>query len=163
MSEKDLGKALLQLDAATLASIPDARQQTWNILARDRGRVRLLTVLTVCVWLLAALLILGGLVGFGMIIPKQVKLMQDLEEGKLTPAERDSIQRTVLVGFQKGTLMIAFSVAVMSLTAVFTLLLIFASRRATLRQVNASLVEISEQLKQLRPTGNPPPSAAGTA
>ena len=76
--------------------------------------------------------------------------MHELEEGKLTPAQRDDIQRTLLIGFQKGTLLIAFSVAVMSLTAVFTILLIFASRRATLRQVNASLVEISEQLKQLR-------------
>jgi len=29
-------------------------------------------------------------------------------------------------------------------------LLIFSSRRATLRQVNISLMEVSEQLKQLR-------------
>jgi hypothetical protein len=29
-------------------------------------------------------------------------------------------------------------------------LLVFASRRATLRQVNAGLLEVSEQLKQLR-------------
>jgi hypothetical protein len=36
------------------------------------------------------------------------------------------------------------------LAAVCTVLLILLSRRATLRQVNASLVEISEQLKQLR-------------
>ena len=44
MSEKDLGKALLRLDASTLAAVPDARQQTWNILAHDRRRVRFLTL-----------------------------------------------------------------------------------------------------------------------
>jgi hypothetical protein len=161
MSEKDLGKSLLHLDAAALSAVPDARQQTWNILARDRGRVRLLTGITALVWLFAALLVVGGLVGFGMIIPKQEKLMRDLEDGKLTPAQRDDIQRTLLVGFQKGTLLIAFSVAVMSLTVVCTILLILATRRATLRHVNASLVEISEQLKQLRAT--PPPSTTGIA
>jgi uncharacterized membrane protein HdeD (DUF308 family) len=163
MSEKDLGKALLQLDAAKLASVPDTRQQTWNILTRDRVRVRLLTGVTIFVWLLAAFLVIASLVGFGLIIPQQAKLMQELDEGKLTPAERDTIQRSILVGLFKGTLMIAFSVAVMSLTAIFTVLLIFASRRATLRQVNASLMEISEQLRQPRPRDNPPPSAAGTA
>jgi hypothetical protein len=33
-----------------------------------------------------------------------------------------------------------------------------ASRRATLRQINASLLEISEQLKELRKS-SPPPSS----
>jgi hypothetical protein len=163
MSEKDLGKALLNLDAATLAVVPNAQQQTWNILARDRGRVRLLTGVTIAAWLVAALLVFGGLVGFGLIFPQQAQLMQDLQAERLTPAERDDIQRTLLVGFQKGTLLIAFSVAVMSVTAVFTILLIFASRRATLRQVNASLVEISEQLKHLRLAANPPSGASGVA
>ena len=150
MSEKDLGKALLRLDASTLAAVPDARQQTWNILAHDRRRVRFLTTVTVCVWLLSAVLVFGGLIGFGLIMPEQAKMMRELQEGKMLPTQRDEIQRYLLMSFQKGTLMIAFSVAVMSVTAVSTVLLIVASRRATLRHVNASLVEISEQLKQLR-------------
>ena len=49
--------------------------------------------------------------------------------------------------FQLSTLA---AVAVLTLATLCTVLLLFASRRATLRQVNASLVEISEQLKQLR-------------
>ena len=158
MSEKDLGKALLRLDAGTLTAVPDARQQTWSILARDKRRVRFLTTLTVCVWLLSAVLVFGGLIGFSIIMPEQAKLMRELQARKLTPAERDEAQRYLLVGFQKGTLMIAFSVAVMSVTAVFTVLLIVASRRATLRHVNASLIEISEQLKLLRQS-TPPGSA----
>jgi hypothetical protein len=37
------------------------------------------------------------------------------------------------------------------LAAVCTVLLILMSRRATLRQINASLIEISERLKLLQP------------
>ena len=94
MSEKELGKALLNLDALALAGVPDARQQTWLVLERDRRRVRRLTALTVLVWVLAMLL---------------------------------------------------------ALAAICTVRLVFASRRATLRQLNASLLEVAEQLKRLRP------------
>src|SRR5271165_1848712 len=114
MSEKELGKSLLNLDAASLAAIPDARRQTWNILARDRRRVRLLTIATICVWLLAILLVFGALVGFGLIMPQQAKLMTELDQGKLTAAEREVSQRNILAGFLKGTLLIAFSVAILS-------------------------------------------------
>ena len=53
MSEKELGEALLKLDAAALAGVPDQRQQVWRILERDRRRVRMLTWGVVLVWLLA--------------------------------------------------------------------------------------------------------------
>jgi hypothetical protein len=163
MSEHELRKALLRLDAMDLAGMVDARVQTWAVLERDRLRVRRLTALTVAVWVFAGLLILGGLVSYGFIMPMQALLAQQAEEGKATPAQREEAQRQVLVAFMKGTLLIAFSVAVMAVAALTTVLLILASRRATLRQVNASLVEISEQLKQLRQAlATPPPGPAGT-
>jgi hypothetical protein len=152
MSEKDLGKALLRLDATELAGTPDSRQQTWKVLENDRRRVRLLTIVTVLIWLLATMLVVLGLVGYGLTFPEQALLMQNIQAGKLTQAERDETQRVVLVAFQKGTLLIAFSVAIMAMAALSTVFLILASRRATLRHVNASLVEIGEQLKQLRQT-----------
>ncbi len=165
MNEKDLGKNLLHMDAVTLTTVPDARQQTWNILARDRRRVRFWTTISILVWLLAALLVFGGLVGYGFIFPEQAKLMQELQQkNDLTLEQRNNLQFTLLAGFQKGTLLIAFSVAVLSLFALCTVFLILATRRATLRQVNASLIEISEQLKQLRvPASTPPPASAGSA
>jgi hypothetical protein len=49
------------------------------------------------------------------------------------------------------------------LAAVCTVLLILLSRRATLRQINASLVEISEELKLLRQSpANRPRESTGT-
>src|SRR5262249_51933394 len=50
------------------------------------------------------------------------------------------------------------------LAPITTVLLVLMSRRATLRQINANLSEISEQLKQMRqPTPREPREASGTA
>jgi hypothetical protein len=54
------------------------------------------------------------------------------------------------LGLMKGTLLIAFSIAALTLAAICTVLLNLTTRRATLRQINASLLEISDQLKELR-------------
>ncbi|OWK38041.1 hypothetical protein [Fimbriiglobus ruber] len=160
MNEKDIGTALLRVDAGDAR---DPRVHTRLVLDRDRRRVRLLMGLTVLVWLTAGALVLAGLVNFGLTFPRQAKLVHDVETGELTPAQRDEAQRLVLVSFQKGTLLIAFSVAVMAVGALATVVLIFASRRATVRQLNAGLVEIARQLEELRrsaaSSGPPSPSA----
>jgi hypothetical protein len=51
-----------------------------------------------------------------------------------------------------GTVFLAGSSLLILLAALSTIMLIFASRRATLRQVNANLLEVSEQLRQLQHT-----------
>ena len=48
MSESDVGKALLKVDALDLAGVPDSQQLTWKILEHDRRLVRRLTALTSC-------------------------------------------------------------------------------------------------------------------
>jgi hypothetical protein len=151
MSEKELGKALLNLDALALAGVPDARQQTWRVLERDRRRVRRLTALTVAVWVLAMLLALGVLVAFGFLFPQYARLVHGVEQGKLTQAQGQEMLRVYLMGLQKNLLIQALSVAALALAAICTVRLVYASRRATLRQLNASLIEIAEQLKRLRP------------
>jgi hypothetical protein len=151
VSEKELGEALLRLDAAALAGVPAQQQQVWKILESDRRRVRLLSWVVTLTWLLAGALVVGGMISYGFTFPMQALLREKIEQGKLTPQERDQMQLVVLMSFQKGTLLIAFSVLVMAGAALWTVFLIQASRKATLRQVNASLVEIGEQLKRLRP------------
>jgi hypothetical protein len=49
-----------------------------------------------------------------------------------------------------GNVLIALSVAIMAVATLATVILILVSRRATLRHINAGLVEIGEQLKQVR-------------
>jgi hypothetical protein len=49
-----------------------------------------------------------------------------------------------------GAALIGVSVLVLALATMTTLLLVSTSRRATIRHVNASLTQISQQLTQLR-------------
>src|SRR3954447_16187757 len=150
MTQKDLGKALLRLGVTELSGLPDVREQTWSILERDRRRVRRLTVMTVAAWLLSTVLILTVLVAFGLLFPSVAKLRMDVEQGKVTQARREQLRNEHDLGLMKGTLLIAFSVAALTFAAICTVLLNLSTRRATLRQINASLLEISEQLKELR-------------
>lgn len=158
MGEKDLGRSLLKLDATGLSGVPDATQQTWTILDRDRRRVRFLTGLTLGVWLFATALIWLVLVWFGLLFPAIAKVRKDIDRGAITAAESERMKDVLLLAFQKGTLVIAFSVAVLGLAALCSVLLNLASRRATLRQINASLIEISAQLKGLQPGGRAGPA-----
>jgi magnesium-transporting ATPase (P-type) len=149
MTEKELGEALLHLDTT---STPDPKILTARILTRDRRRVRVLTWVSVGAWLLAAGLVLLVLVWFALLMPLQAKLHQEEKQptGRVTAAERERLQHETEIAFKMGTVLTTMSVGVLSLAALSTTLLVLASRRATLRQVNANLVEMTDQLKQLR-------------
>jgi hypothetical protein len=147
MNDRELGEALLAFDAS---GSPDARQQTWHILERDRRRVRRLTGLAVALWLVAAVLVLGMFVAMGLLMPRMAKLAQEVEAGRVTAAERERREQANRVTGQMITLGVAASVGVLALAALATVFLVLASRRATLRQINANLLAISEQLRQSR-------------
>ncbi len=149
MSEQDLGKALLQLDAARLAGVPDARAQVAQVLARDRRRLKLWTLLTLATWLLAVVLVLGVLVFFGLLFPMYAHLRQG-GDPRMTEQERAAALEWAPQAFAMGTVFIAVAVGVLATAALSTVCLLFAARRATLRQVSANLMEVSEQIKQLR-------------
>ena len=153
MTDRNLGRALLELDAATLAGKNDVTAQTAAILQGDRVRLRLLTWSTMAIWLVALVLIFGDLVYFALLFPRQALVFQQIDAGTLPQEQLAQIQRDLLIEFHMGTLLIAFSVFITTLAAFLTVLLILATRRATLRQVNANLAEICEQLKQMRGKG----------
>jgi hypothetical protein len=181
MSEKDLGRALLDLDSRQLAGIADPREQTWKILERDRRRVWRWTALTIALWSAAILMVLLMLIGYGLVFPLQAKLAQEdlalqmveeqashMAEGhkhdlidlrNLTPEQRKQAQFKAQIMFQMITVGVTASVGLTCLAILSSILLNRASRRATLRQINASLLEISQQLKELRATAGTPPKA----
>lgn len=139
MSEKELADALLKLDMSKTPDGADVRQLTRNVLERDRRRVRLWTVLTVLSWFAAAIVFYWY--GFWLL-----GVWADLQRGN----EPDvTLLVTELVKF-----LMVFSASVELLLVAFlcTLLLMRASRLATLRQVNANLKEISGQLNLLQGT-----------
>jgi hypothetical protein len=182
MTEKDLGRALLDLDSSKLAETPATREQTWRILDSDRRRVRRWTIVTVTLWAAALLMVLLMLVAYGLVFPLQAKLAQHelaeraaaapgaapAEPGQrtterelidldhLTPDQRELAKFKAQIAFQMVTVGVTCSVGILALAALSTVFLVLNSRRATLRQINASLLEISNQLKELRQAGSKP-------
>ena len=173
MSEKELGRALLDLDSQKLAGVPATREQTWRILEADRRRVWWWTAITIALWCAAVLMVLLMLIGYGLVFPLQAKLAGATDEEPagaiteqerirledLTPEQRELAKFKAQIVFQMITVGVTFSVGILSVAALSTVFLIAATRRATLRQINASLLEISNQLKELRQVSAPPPKA----
>lgn len=158
MSEKELGRALLEMDSQKLTGIADARQATWRVLERDRRRVWWLTALTITLWAAAIVMVLLMLVAFGLVFPLQAKLRDPAQVGRLPPEVQKDAQLKAQIAFQMVTVGVTCSVGILAMAALATVFLIRASRQATLRQINASLLEISEQLKALRQAPAPPAS-----
>ena len=160
MSEKELGQALLELDSQRLAGVGDMREQTWKILERDRNRVWWWTAATFSLWSAAILMVLLMMVAYGLVFPLQAKLQQDEQLDRIgltTPEQRKEAQFNAQIAFQMVTLGVTVSVGLTCFAILSSIMLNRASRRATLRQINASLLEISQQIKELRQAAAPPP------
>ncbi len=147
MNERELKQSLEDLD---LAAASDPRKLTQTILDKDRRRLRLLTFLGIGAWTIALLLILLAMVNFALLFPRHAKIRMDFESGAITAAERDTQQMTYLTDYQIASFQVTLSLLALLPAALFTLLLVSATRRATLRQVNANLIEIGQELKRLR-------------
>ena len=154
MTGKELADALLKLDATQISGASDTRALTWKILDQDRRRVRRWVIVTTVLWVVAAMVILGAFVAFGLLFPAHAKVMNEAGIPPVVSQRPPEIEKMhlILTSFiGKVSFLVAISVLTLTLATLATLFLILASRRATLRQVNASLIEISEQLKRLSP------------
>ena len=147
MNEKELGRALL---AGEGTRDIDVTELTRRVLRRDRRRVWVLGTLCVVAWMLVVML------PWSTVLPMLAKVVEHFAQtdGAATttaPATADHERMIELMRIVKtGTIAtFAGSIAAMFMAAVCTVALVVTSRRATLRQVNARLAEISEQLKLL--------------
>jgi hypothetical protein len=145
MSEQELIQALRDLIAKASSDAPDPRLLAREISRRDQQRIRLLAGLSIFFWLLAA----AGLVLLCIGLDRFVVYVRI---ANFLPANQNNINQML-----RGTSLIhhsiwivAGSVVSLFLGALGTIRLIITSRRATLAQINLSLMELSEQLKQLR-------------
>lgn len=141
MNDKELGKALLKLDTTPKLSELDPRNLARNIVGRDRRRIRVLAGLTTFFWVAAtAGIVWLAFMYFFMVEPRlnayAVGRAQLESDWKDWARAGDAAARCLLVCL--------FSLL---LAAISTVLLILFSRHATLRQINASLCELSERLK----------------
>ena len=143
MTEKELGKALLNLDVAPPPAAPDPRQLTQKVLGRDRRRVRLLAGLATLFWILTAAGIIALCPFYVIVVAPRLRAYQ---AGR---AQLDNDWNDWATVGDWAAYWVLACITSLLLAAVCTVLLVLVSRRATLRQINASLVEISEQLKQM--------------
>jgi hypothetical protein len=150
MSEQELICALQEL-IARHSPPAEPRRLSSELISRDRWRVRLLAGLTTLLWL-------GGIAGvlymvfwFNRFIIADAPIDADgagaLHAGELLHTKME-------LHHSLETCMAA--VPALLLAALGTVWLVFSSRRATLNQINLSLAEISDQLRQMRQTAQPP-------
>jgi len=157
MNDKQLRELLLQLDASALAEPEAAHRQTAQVLRRDRVTTRLLTVIAAVLWCVAV-------VGLTFIVwffiakmkPERDKFMHNVGPDAVQPLSLEGqlanshVYQMVL---EYGIVVLTGSTLVLALAALSTVVMISASRRATLRQINASLLAISNQLKRAQLNG----------
>jgi hypothetical protein len=141
MNERELSQALLQYGALEPATVPapDPRVLTQKILERDKRNVETYAILTLAFGLLA----MGATAYLGYELFQRFNEMSPL-------IEHFNLKRQTIG--EAGEVLVAAcgALAFLLLAILCTVMLVFAARRATLRQVNANLMEISQQLKQLQ-------------
>jgi hypothetical protein len=166
MTEQELIQALRELIAEASADAPDPRLLAREISRRDQQRIRWLAGLSIFFWLLVAaglVLLCVGLDRFVIYVRiadflPPARTNETEKPGPKTPIldiRRSSEARTDAM--LRGTdlihhtiWIIAGSVGSLFLAALFTVLLITTSRRATLQQINLSLMHLAEQVRQLQ-------------
>jgi hypothetical protein len=176
MLDRNLGDALLRLDLSAHPEPPTA--QIERIIDADRRRVRRWTRISIVLWVLAALgavwiFVLGGLT-FPMIAKMvdaeraesaaaAAEIAAAEKSGESAPRKSNSDARdnpntsfTVLAKLV-AMCMVFGSAAFMVLVfaGLATVILLLRSRSATLRQINANLMVISDQLKRVPPSTQP--------
>lgn len=142
MNEKELGESLLTWDAHGRPS--DPRAVTLAVLDRDKRRVGRWTVVAVIFWVLAFVAVVAMVCGHFMFL--QPRLWYHAQQ-----TGSKEVRDWIMVAELAAKTIFAVAAMVL-LAALSTVALVFASRRATLRQVNANLAAIAEELRQLRKT-----------
>jgi len=169
MTEQELVQALRELIARASADAPDPRLLAREISRSDERRIRWLAGLSIFFWLLAAaglVLLVIGLDRFVIYVriadfysparPQDTKFKPD----PLAPPGHPLADRTLAMLHGTNLIhhtlwIVGGSVGALFMAALCTVLLVTTSRRATLRQINLSLMELSEQLRQSLRAGNP--------
>ncbi len=166
--KKTLVDTLLAIDSRMPSSSAEAREVAKQVLRRDRRRVRILTWMTIGFFLLTVIGICGSVYwysikvvpdmnrleqGFSRLMPQIFNLEPDLS--KRNPQTDIAIDAAmscrILYKIQLANLGGTMALFVVMLAAAFsTVLLIRATRAATLRQIQASLLALSEQFDALQ-------------
>jgi hypothetical protein len=150
MSEQELIRALREL-IARHSPAPEPRQLSSELISRDRWRVGLLACLTALLWLGGIAGVLYMIFWFNRFVIAFAPMSAD---GTGAWYASDLFHAKMELHHSLEACMAA--VPALLLAALGTVWLVFSSRRATLNQINISLAEISDQLRQMRQPARPP-------
>ena len=143
MLDKEVGQALLRLDLAPQSQAPAAQLE--RIIDADHRRIKRWTRVAVALWIVAATGALFIFVSGGLAFPLIAKLAAESGEGSL---EEPNTPFLVLAKLMAMCMVIGTASFVTLVAAGLTTVMLLArSRAATLRQINANLLQISQQLK----------------
>ena len=155
----------------------DARRTAETVLAKDRRRIRNLAVLSIALWIAAALLIPSVYLPMGAKLRKYKEILDAenpgaaslvLKDDAIEPSRRPPtpeelpgevaklrqhqwiISQIIFHEWMVGAMILALALSAGVLASVTTVMLALTVRRVTLRQVSDQLAEISFQLQKLR-------------
>ena len=114
--------------------------------ARERRRVRRWAIATTLLWILAAAYFLGLLWSYMVFIHP---VLNEFLTNPAAPARDNVVLGKVLIVELKALL---FWPVLLAMAAISTTLFTLTSRRATLRQIQVSLANISAELKRISTT-----------
>jgi hypothetical protein len=165
MIEKNLGQALVAIGGSTPASLESVFRQTERVLRRSQIGSRILAIVATLLLVLSlATVALFFYLYWAQLHPVWSETNHRIETIDGLPLEEANAERGTQIALfalrRTDTLFLAcvfavfwFACSIVALTGagLTSVWLILSSRRATVRHVNACLIEISEQLKQLQP------------
>jgi hypothetical protein len=142
MSEKELGKVLVG------QSSDDDRATIERVIRRERRLTQGLTGLTLAFWLLtAAMVVTQYVLVLTYVMPSIERAAMDQD-----PRSSQGMLKVILhYGLNVGKPMAIGSAVMLLLAAVCTVLLVYWSRRVTLRLVDRRLEQILAELRRLPP------------
>jgi hypothetical protein len=144
MNEKQIGKALLNLESSSLGATRAPSEIAQRIIKRDRLRLRLLAGFSTFFWVVTVAGVIWLIVFYFLFV---VPRLDAYAAGRL---QLDNDWKDWIRAFDAGAEILLTSIIAFLLAALGTVMLVLTSRRATLRQINADLANISEQLRKLQ-------------
>ena len=131
----------------------EAQRLAADVIRRESKRVRTLAVLTICLWLLAALLIAAmALPALAKMKVAAIAMTQPAPGAREVTAQHLAERLSVLLGgmLAIGVIMLGMALLAGLLASICTVALALTIRRTTLRQVSDGLAQISAQLRELK-------------
>lgn len=131
-------------------SVAAADPAVERALVRDRRLIRWLTGVTIALWVVVLAAVGYLLFTYFLLVVPRIDVM--LRAEPTAGSKLESWNATLAVALAWGVAIVVGMVGLLTLAAMTSVGLMFASRRATLRQINLSLVQISHQLRDLQTT-----------